>query len=172
MHNLFLLHLVYRVITQVRILIRLFVTPQVPFLCRLLRWRKGEVCEDTSRSGEGTPSPGWRLRPPAPPAEQLRLEWITQQTEHSAFHEEGVQHIMENNVLQVGSRVRVTSYTPFRGLRGTIQTVDAIPPLEGEELFCFYRIALEGTHIEEPIWFEHDEVEIIGAQEAYSLKSA
>jgi hypothetical protein len=73
---------------------------------------------------------------------------------------------MEHNVLQVGNRVRVTSYTPFRGLRGTIQTVDAIPGAEGEELFCYYRIALEGVRIQEPIWFEHDEVEIITAQES------
>ena len=71
---------------------------------------------------------------------------------------------MEYNILQVGNRVRVTSYTPFRGLRGTIQTVDAIAGAEGEELFCYYRIALEGVHIREPIWFEHDEVEIITSQ--------
>jgi hypothetical protein len=30
---------------------------------------------------------------------------------------------------------------------------------EAEELFCFYLVALEGTHIQEPIWFEHNEVE-------------
>ena len=30
---------------------------------------------------------------------------------------------------------------------------------EAEELFCFYLVDLEGTHIQESIWFEHDEVE-------------
>jgi hypothetical protein len=77
---------------------------------------------------------------------------------------------MGYNVLPVGSRIRVISYTPFRGLRGTIKTVDAISPHEGEELFCFYCIALEGVNFQEPIWFEHDEVEIITFQENLDLK--
>jgi hypothetical protein len=54
----------------------------------------------------------------------------------------------------------VTSYSPFRGLRGTIQTVNTIVS-DLEEPFCFYLIALEGTHIREPIWFEYGEVELV-----------
>ena len=65
---------------------------------------------------------------------------------------------MPDNVLPVGSLVDVTSYSPFRGLKGTIQMVNAIAD-EAEEPFCFYLVDLEGTHIQEPIWFEHDEVE-------------
>ena len=65
---------------------------------------------------------------------------------------------MQTNVLPVGSLVDVTSYGPFRGLKGTVQMVNTIAD-EAEELFCFYLVALEGTHIQEPIWFEHDEVE-------------
>ncbi len=65
---------------------------------------------------------------------------------------------MQTNVLPVGSLVDVTSYGPFRGLKGTVQMVNTIAD-EEEELFCFYLVALEGTHIQEPIWFEHDEVE-------------
>ena len=65
---------------------------------------------------------------------------------------------MQNNVLPVGSLVDVTSYGHFRGLKGTVQTVSTIAD-EAEELFCFYLVDLEGTHIPEPIWFEHDEVE-------------
>ena len=64
-------------------------------------------------------------------------------------------------VFPVGSRVRVSSYSPFRGLKGTIQTVNTIAPVqEDEELFCFYKVALEGSSIGEPIWFEDEEVEL------------
>ena len=69
-------------------------------------------------------------------------------------------------VYPVAGRVRVTSYSPFRGLKGTIRTVDSIPHLEGEEPFCFYHIELEGAHIKEPIWFEYNEVELV---ESFSL---
>ncbi len=72
---------------------------------------------------------------------------------------------MSNNVFPPGSRVRVTSYSPFRGLRGTIRTVDSIPHLEVDEPFCFYGIELEGTHLKEPIWFEYDEVELVAPHE-------
>ena len=65
---------------------------------------------------------------------------------------------MGNHEFAEGSRVRVVSYSPFRGLKGTVQTVSTIAD-EAEELFCFYLVDLEGTHIPEPIWFEHDEVE-------------
>ena len=63
-------------------------------------------------------------------------------------------------ILPIGSRVCVTSYSPFRGLRGTIRTVDMISA-ELEEPFCFYQIELEGAYIKEPIWFEFDEVELV-----------
>ena len=65
---------------------------------------------------------------------------------------------MQNTVLPVGSLVDVTSYGPFRGLKGTIQTVNTIAD-EAEEPFCFYLVSLERTLIQEPIWFEHNEVE-------------
>ena len=65
---------------------------------------------------------------------------------------------MQTNVLPVGSLVDVTSYGPFRGLKGTVQMVNTIVD-EAEEPFCFYLVALEGTQIQEPIWFEHHEVE-------------
>jgi hypothetical protein len=68
---------------------------------------------------------------------------------------------MNNQVLPVGSRVRVISYSPFRGLIGTIRTVDTIPDLGADEAFCFYLVELEGTHSKDPIWFECDEVELV-----------
>ena len=51
---------------------------------------------------------------------------------------------MQTNVLPVGSFVDVTSYSPFRGLKGTVQMVNTIAD-EAEEPFCFYLVALEGT---------------------------
>jgi len=67
---------------------------------------------------------------------------------------------MADNLFPVGSRVQVTSYGPFRGLRGTIRAVDPIA-VDLEEPFCFYHIALEGAYIQEPIWFAYDEVELV-----------
>jgi hypothetical protein len=66
------------------------------------------------------------------------------------------------NVMPTGSRVYVTCYSPFRGLRGTVQTVHTIAT-EGEEPFCFYQVALEGTSIQDPVWFEYDEIEILAS---------
>jgi hypothetical protein len=66
------------------------------------------------------------------------------------------------NVLPVGSLVRVTSYSPFRGLRGKIRVVHTIST-DPEDPFCFYLVALEETQTKEPMWFEYDEVEFVTA---------
>ncbi len=66
------------------------------------------------------------------------------------------------NILPVGSLVRITSYSPFRGLRGIIRTVDTIFS-DLEEPFCFYLVALEGAWMKEPVWFEYQEVEEVTA---------
>jgi hypothetical protein len=56
--------------------------------------------------------------------------------------------------------VRISGYSPFRGLRGTIRQVDHIPyQQQFEESDRFYLIDLDGVYGKEPIWFEHDEVE-------------
>lgn len=68
---------------------------------------------------------------------------------------------MNNQALPAGSRVRVISYGPFRGLKGTIRKVDTIPGLDAGEAHCFYLVELEGTYIKEPIWFACDEVELV-----------
>ena len=74
----------------------------------------------------------------------------------------GVQRAMGYDVFAVGKRVCVTSSSPFRGLRGTVRTVDTIATdLEDEEPFCFYQVVLEGTYIREPMWFNYDEVELV-----------
>ncbi len=75
----------------------------------------------------------------------------------------GVQRAMEYDVFAVGNRVCVISSSPFTGLRGTVRTVNTIATdLEDDEPFCFYQIVLEGTHIREPMWFNYDEVELVG----------
>jgi hypothetical protein len=71
---------------------------------------------------------------------------------------------MDRDMFVVGSRVRVVSYSPFRGLRGTIQTVHGLPPIE--EPVYFYRIALEGTYVKEAIWFSAEEVELLSFPES------
>jgi hypothetical protein len=69
---------------------------------------------------------------------------------------------LQSAFLPVGSRVYVTSYGPFRGLRGTITTVNTIA--DGlEEPFCFYQVVLEGASLKEPIWFEYEEVDVVAA---------
>ena len=67
---------------------------------------------------------------------------------------------MSANILPVGSLVDVTSYSPFRGLKGTVQDVNTIAD-EQEEPFCYYLVALQGTQLQEPIWFEYTEVELV-----------
>ena len=64
------------------------------------------------------------------------------------------------DVLPISSRVRVTNYSPFRGLKGTILTIHMIAETR-DEPFCFYLIALEGVQLKEPIWFEYTEVELL-----------
>lgn len=70
---------------------------------------------------------------------------------------------MGYDVFEVGNRVCVTSSSPFRGLKGTVRTVDTVATdLEDEEQFGFYLIDLDGAHIRAPIWFEYDEVALVG----------
>jgi len=67
---------------------------------------------------------------------------------------------MEQNIYPPGTLVHVTSYGPFRGLRGTVKVVDSIS--DGSDMpFCFYLITLEGTQMKEPMWFECNEVGLV-----------
>ncbi len=75
---------------------------------------------------------------------------------------------MKFALFEVGSRIRVTSYCPFRGLTGTVRTVDVIPHSGqpyGIGPDCFYLIDLEGAFIKEPVWFENEEVESVSLHE-------
>ena len=77
---------------------------------------------------------------------------------------------MSNSVFPAGSHVQVVSYGPFRGLRGTIRTVDIIVD-ESEEPYCFYHIVLDGSQIKQPVWFECDEVELVAASSVASQET-
>ena len=69
---------------------------------------------------------------------------------------------MQQSLYPPGTLVQVTSYSPFRGLRGTITVVDSISD-DADEPFCFYLITLEGTQMKEPVWFEYDEVALVAS---------
>ena len=70
--------------------------------------------------------------------------------------------MLDEEVYPIGSRVRVANDSPFRGLKGTICTVN-LRDIDQDEPFCFYLIALEGVQLKEPIWFEYTEVELVAA---------
>lgn len=105
-------------------------------------------CSDSHLSRLG----GAVVRGPVQAFAQLPISW-----RRSAYLG-GTNHGVE--VFPTGSRVRVTNYSPFRGLRGTIRAVNMID-VDLEEPFCFYLVALEGVQMKEPIWFEYNEVELV-----------
>ncbi len=81
---------------------------------------------------------------------------------------------MKFALFEVGSRIRVTSYCPFRGLTGTVRTVDVISHNSqpyGMGPACFYLIDLEGAFIKEPVWFENEEVESVSLHEGNMIHS-
>ena len=70
---------------------------------------------------------------------------------------------MRNHAFASGSRVQVTSYGPFRGLKGTILQINTLTD-DWDEMSCLYFIALYGTICAEPIWFDSNEIELIGVR--------
>jgi hypothetical protein len=72
----------------------------------------------------------------------------------------GGQHILDEDVLPIGSKVRVVNDSPFRGRKGTILAIHMIAT-PGEPVFCFYLVALDEAHLQEPLWFEYQEVELV-----------
>ncbi len=67
---------------------------------------------------------------------------------------------MQPNVLPRETLVYISSYGPLRGLRGTIQGVDAFED-EFKETYCFYLVALQGEASAEPMWCESEEVGVV-----------
>jgi hypothetical protein len=70
-------------------------------------------------------------------------------------------HILDEDVFPIGSRVYVAHDSPFRGRKGIILAIHMIAT-PGEPTFCFYLVALDGTQLQEPLWFEYHEVELVG----------
>ncbi len=60
--------------------------------------------------------------------------------------------------LKIGDKVRVVSYGPFRGLKGTIRRINCIDKSGDDALFLFYQVDLEGAYITEPIWIQNEEI--------------
>lgn len=70
--------------------------------------------------------------------------------------------------FQIGNKIRIVSYNPFRGLTGTIRTIHKMSDFD--EPFCLYLIDLDGSHIKEAVWFHHEEVESVSSQEFEHLQ--
>ncbi len=67
---------------------------------------------------------------------------------------------MGRDIFPIGSRVRVANASLLKGLQGTIIALNMIAT-PGEPTFCFYKVALDGTQLHEPRWFEYHEVELV-----------
>jgi hypothetical protein len=74
---------------------------------------------------------------------------------------------MSSSILPIGTLIVVLNYSPFRGLKGTVLASDLLAD-EPDEPLGFYLVALEGTAVPEPIWFECDEVEPVGYPPSHS----
>ncbi len=72
---------------------------------------------------------------------------------------------MQDSILEVGSRVYVTSYGPLWGLRGTIRSIYPIT-VAPEQPWSFYLVKLDGTELGEPVWLAHDEVVAVKPRQA------
>ena len=68
---------------------------------------------------------------------------------------------MEEDLFPIGSWVCVVNESPLKGRKGTILAIHMIAT-PGEPTFCFYLVALDGTQLQEPLWFEYHEVELVG----------
>jgi len=73
----------------------------------------------------------------------------------------GGQPLLEGSAFPIGSRVRVVNDSPFRELKGTILAIHMIAA-PGEPTFCFYLVALDGAYPRESIWFDSQEIVLVG----------
>jgi hypothetical protein len=55
----------------------------------------------------------------------------------------------------------VANGSAFRGRKGTILGIHMIAT-PCDPTFCFYLAALDGTQLQEPLWFEYHEVALVG----------
>ena len=73
----------------------------------------------------------------------------------------GGQYILEEDVFPIVSRVRVAHDSLFRGRKGIILAIHMIAA-PGEPTLCFYLVALDGTHLRIPLWFEYYKIGLVG----------
>ena len=73
----------------------------------------------------------------------------------------GGQYILEEDVFPIGSRARVAHNSLFRERKGIILAIHMIAA-PGEPTLCFYLVALDGTYLRIPLWFEYYEIELVG----------
>lgn len=66
---------------------------------------------------------------------------------------------MEKTNVGIGSRVCIVSYGPFRGLKGVIKSIYSVNI--NDNPMRFYLIDVEIVSLQEPVWFQDEEVEII-----------
>ena len=69
--------------------------------------------------------------------------------------------MLDEEVFPIGSRVRVAQDSLFRGRKVIILAIHMIAA-PGEPTLCFYLVALDGTHLRIPLWFEYYEIELVG----------
>ncbi|GCF07955.1 hypothetical protein [Dictyobacter arantiisoli] len=67
---------------------------------------------------------------------------------------------MKQGAFQRGSKVRVINYSPFRCLTGIVQEIDKSADIEVS--LYFYCIQLDGVNNQGPMWFQHEELELVG----------
>jgi hypothetical protein len=67
---------------------------------------------------------------------------------------------LERDVFPIGSRVRVADDSSLNGLQGTIIAINMIAT-PGKPTLCFYKVALDGMQLQEPLLFEYREVELV-----------
>jgi hypothetical protein len=72
-----------------------------------------------------------------------------------------VSNNLEVSVFPIASRVRLANDSSFGGLKGTILVIHMIA-VHGEPTFCFYLVDLDGVHLRVPLWFEYQEVALVG----------
>ena len=73
----------------------------------------------------------------------------------------GGQHILEEDVFPILSRVYVANGSPFRGRKGTIIAIHMIAT-PGEPTFCYYLVALDGAYLLDIKRLEFQEIALVG----------
>jgi hypothetical protein len=77
--------------------------------------------------------------------------------------------MLDEEVYPIGSRVCVANESPLKGRKGTILGIHMIAA-PGEPTFCFYLVALDGTQLQDPLWFDCQEVALVAPSHEYAAE--